>query len=229
MVVGGVIYLLGYTDRMKIKRISLFKCILQVHFLAIIFSVILIGCVTVPEVNDAFRRIERLWLLEYQKTEDDYRHRVIEAPYETVYEQTKKTFLDLGFPVTSQDFEKGIIIGKANAPTPLSLEEWKKIAEFEGPRVKEHGGWFMKIKDNPDQYIITGKAALKRVGSKTFVLLDYELTMPEYERNGMLPTKVAPPMAVQLGSIKFWLRIEERLEELGIKAPRKRTRTERAV
>jgi len=46
--------------------------------------------------------------------------------------------------------------------------------------------------------------------------------MPKYESMGMTPSKHAPPLAVQLGSIKFWNQLKQNLESTGITAPRKR-------
>jgi len=187
---------------------------------SLLTSVLLSGCASIPEINAGFQRIDRTWQLEYQKTEDEYRYRVIEAPLLTTYEQVKKTFLDLGMPIQKSSLKDGIIIAENAAPTPLTQEEWLQIREIEEPRVKEIGGWMFTINKDPSGYIVMVSASLKEIQNKTLVLLNYRLRMPKYESMGMTPSKHAPPLAVQLGSIKFWNQLKQNLESTGITAPR---------
>ena len=82
--------------------------------LPVLLSVIVLisGCATVGEINSGFRKIDRMWALEYQKTEDLYRYRVIDAPYDIVYSQVKMTFLDLSMPLIVRDYNKGTLIAE---------------------------------------------------------------------------------------------------------------------
>lgn len=41
----------------------------------IIAASLLSACIQVGDVNDSFRRVDRVWQLEYQKSEDLYRYR----------------------------------------------------------------------------------------------------------------------------------------------------------
>ena len=126
-------------------------------------SIFLTSCVTIGDINAASGRIERLWMLESQKNEDLFRYLVIEAPFLITFKQVGETCQELGYPIFERDFEEGKIIVQSTAPAPLSKEEWKKVAEFENPRVKEHGGWYMYLPDNPEDYVITALIKLKRM------------------------------------------------------------------
>ena len=197
--------------------------------LPVLLSVIVLisGCATVGEINSGFRKIDRMWALEYQKTEDLYRYRVIDAPYDIVYSQVKMTFLDLSMPLIVRDYNKGILIAENEAPKPLTQEEWIKVKKEESPKTKAEAGWLFYLPDDPSGYIVTVKAKLLDKGDKTLVLLDYRMKNPEHEEMGFEPSEYAPPLAVQLGSIKFWNALKQRLTSVSLPAPRKRAKSER--
>jgi len=190
---------------------------------------VLTGCVSLPEIDAGFRRIDRVWQLEYQQTEDEFRYRVVDGDYLAVFGAVRKTFIDIGMPVQSALVDKGLMIAENTAPAPLTLEEWKKVAESEGPRLKQIGGWMFAISDNPTEYVVTVRATLRPVGGKTFVRLDYELEAPQIRAMGVTPSKHAPPLAVQIGSLKFWSALEKNLGAVSMKAPRRRSSSERDV
>ena len=198
-------------------------------FLLLLLSatISLSGCATVGEINSGFRKLDRMWALEYQRTEDLYRHRVIDAPYDIVYSQVKKTFLDLSMPLIVRDYENGILLAENEAPKPLTKEEWLQVKAEESPKTKAEAGWLFSLPDDPSDYIVTVKAKLLDKGDKTFVLLNYRMKNPEYEEMGFEPSEYAPPLAVQLGSIKFWNALKQRLTSVSLPAPRKRAKSER--
>jgi hypothetical protein len=98
-----------------------------------------------------------------------------------------------------------------------------QVKEFENPRLKEIGGWMFYFPDDPKGYIISIRATVKPIGKKTFVSLDYELSMPEYERLGIRASKVAPPSAVKIGSLKFWNKLDNLLKDVSLPKTRNRT------
>ena len=195
--------------------------------LLVALPICLSGCVSIPEINAGFRRIDMVWDLDYQKTEDDYRVRVIEAPYPIAYEALKKTFLDLNMPLIKQSIGDGVMVVRNAAPTPLTLEEWKEVKRIEEPRMKEVGGWFFVLKDDPKSYFVTVAAAMKPLDAgKTLVVMDYELDAPELRAMGVQPSRRAPPSAVRFASLKLWIGLNKRLSESKIPEARKRKSTE---
>jgi hypothetical protein len=168
-----------------------------------------------------------VWQLEYQKTEEDFRFRVVDAEFDVTYDAVRKTFLDLGLPIQKSSIESGAIIAENEAPAPLTADEWKEVARIENPRVKELGGWYFYLPDDPKGYVVTVRASLRRLPQKTFVLLDYELDSPKYRALGYTPSRAAPPLAVQLGSTKFWSHLEKRLSEVRVEPPRRGAGSER--
>ncbi len=81
---------------------------------------LLTACVTKGEINDSFRRVDRVWQLEYQQTEDEYRYRVVDADPTLVIVAIRKTFIDLGLPVQGTSLRAGIVTAESTAPAPLS-------------------------------------------------------------------------------------------------------------
>ena len=191
--------------------------------LSIIVLPLLTGCVSIGDINDGFRRVDRVWQLEYQKAQDEFRFKVVEAPYDVTMRAVYKAFLDLDMPARIDSGEKGLVVAESKAPKPLSFDEWKNVAKEENPRVKEIGGWFLEMPDVPDGYIVELRATLMPIDEKHIgIMLDYRLDNPEYRRMGVVPSKFAPPTAVQLGTAKFWTALANRLSEVSALKPRKR-------
>jgi S1-C subfamily serine protease len=190
-------------------------------------SFCLASCVSVGDVNDGFRRIDRMWQADYQKSEDLFRYRVVEAPYPVVYSLAKKAVIQLGVPIVTDSIDKGVIYVECDAPKPLTTDEWRKVAESEAQRVRETGGWMFSMTSDPKGYVVKAWVRVSPLAEKTLVLLDYELDMPQYKRMGFSPSKVAPPMAVQIASMKFWGRLGELLETENLPKPRLKAETEK--
>lgn len=184
------------------------------------------GCVTVDDINDVFRRVDRVWQLDYQKTEDEFRYRVIDAPYDVVWLAVRKTFIDLGMPVQGGSLGAGVLVAENTAPAPLSLQEWTLVAKAENPRLQRIGGALLYLPDDPKDYVVALKAHVRAVKGKTFVLLDYALDNPKLRRSGFEPSRHAPATAVQYASAKFWSALSARLSEAKVPSPRKRSKQE---
>lgn len=187
------------------------------------------ACVSTGQVDDAFRRIERVWELEYQRSGEETRTRIVDAPIGAVARATRKSFLSLGMPIKNMDAEAQTITAEGEAPLPLSLAEWKEVADRESPRMKEMGGWFLMMQDNPRGYTVTIRATLEPVRGKTVVVLDYLIDSAEIRRMGLVPPRSAPPMAVQIAAAKFWVALQRSLEAEQLPAPRQRQRHELSI
>lgn len=196
------------------------------RFSSLPFALVLAGCATTADINDGFRKIDRVWQLEYQQTEDEYRFRVIEADYAVALLATRKAFLDLGMPIQATSVQEGVIIAENTAPTPLSREEWREVARVENPRLKAVSGLGFQLADDPSDYVVTVKATVRPLNGKTMIVLDYRLDAPKYRSYGFEPAQHAPATAVQLASVKFWSQLSKRLGEVKAPAPRKRSKQE---
>lgn len=172
------------------------------------------------------RRIERSWQLDYQRSEDKFRHRVVDAGFVPVMLAVRETFLELGMPVQGLSLEQGVIVAENSAPNPLTATEWLEVAKIERPRLTQIAGPMFILPDDPAGYIVTVKVAVRELKGKTFILLDYEIEAPRLRRMGVQPAKYAPPLAVQLASAKFWAGLEKRLRSAKAPLPRQRSKQE---
>ena len=187
------------------------------------FTLLLLsGCASIADLNDRSRRIEREWMLEYQKGEDELRFRVVEAPAIVVYEEMRRTLIDLGLPIVRESFANGVLVAENNAPSPLTKEEWLEVKRKEDPQMKDLGGDQLVLPADPSNFVITLLAVVRGVGDISVVHLEYELDSPKYRRMGLLLSRKAPPSAVRIASQKFWTILQLRLERLKIAPPRRR-------
>jgi hypothetical protein len=158
-------------------------------------ALLISGCVSIGDINDRFRRLDRAWELEYQRDADELRFRIVEAPALIVYEEVRRTIIELGLPIVSESPSEGLLVAQNNAPTPLTKEEWLSVVKVEQPRVTEIGGWLFTMKEDSSAYVVTVAAVIRGRGDLSVVHLEYGLDMPEYRRLGITPTKRAPPAA----------------------------------
>ena len=195
--------------------------------LTLILLLGLAGCININKINTNFRRIDEAWLLDYQKTEDEYRCRIVAADKIETAKALRAAFIALNMPVKEDNLDNGSITSVVEAPRPLTKDEWKSVAEVETPRMKSIAGWMFTLPDNPKGYFITIRAnfqEIKEVG--TIVLLNYRLDNPEYRKLGIEPSECAPPDAVRLGSLKFWRTLDDILQKNGASKVRQRLPSE---
>jgi hypothetical protein len=192
---------------------------------------LLAACTTVTliDVNEGFWLVDRAWQLEYQRTEDEFRYRVIEADLPTTFYAVRRAFIDVGMPVQKESAEARTIICENVAPTPLTPEEWREVVRVEGPKANKIGKGLINLPENPRMYIVTIKATLKSFEDRTLVLLDYTLDSPEIRSRGLVPNRHAPPLAVKIGMDKIWKAVSERLKAMKINEPRRRRGQEFAI
>ncbi|HEY1266743.1 MAG TPA: hypothetical protein VGH16_05765 [Candidatus Binatia bacterium] len=184
---------------------------------------LLSGCgISVADLNDRSRRIEREWTFEYQKSEDELRVRVVEAPAIVVYEEVRRTLVDLSLPIVRESFADGLLVAENNAPGFLTKTEWLEVKRKEDPQIKELGGDALALPADSSNFVITFLAVIKEVGDISVVRLDYELDSPQHQRKGLLLSRKAPPTAVRIASQKFWTLLQLRLAKLKIAPPRRR-------
>lgn len=196
---------------------------MRVLGLLILAGCTLSGCVSIEDANSAFRRVDRVWQLDYQKTEEELRQRVVDSDIATTYNAVRLTFIDLNLPVRNGSIESREIVGENEAPAPLTKEEWLEVVKIENPRMREIEPWWMYLPDNPNKYIVTVKATLRPVQDKTFVLMEYTLDAPELRRRGVVANQYGPPTAVKMAMEKFWRTLTSRLSAINIKEPRRRS------
>lgn len=93
--------------------------------------------------------------------------------------------------------------------------------------MKEVGGWFLHFfYDSLKDYFINVNLKCREIAGRTLLFFDFNMDSPRFAAMGIRMTRFPPPLAAQIGSIKFWNQLQIRLNELGIAPPRRRTSDE---
>src|SRR6266850_5026702 len=159
----------------------------QLPGVVLIYLLTFTGCITIADINDSVRRLDRLWLLEYQRTEDEYRYRVIEADSATTYRAVRSTLLDLGLAIQKSSTDPLFVTAESQASTPLSKEEWLEVRRIENWKLSQTEPWYMQLVEDPNDYIVTIQATMKPLKDSTLVIFDYTLDSPKLRRAGINP------------------------------------------
>lgn len=181
---------------------------------------VLTGCVSIPDINYASKKLETAWLIDYQKMEEYERSRVIDAPALKTFKQVERALVSLDLPILNSNAIKGEIIAEGIAPSPLTQEEWEQVVELEEERVSEISSGLLYLSDDPSAYVITVRISVKDIGDSTLVVTNYALSSPKYAAYGITLPRVAPPQAVVIGSLKFWRALDERLRDANVPTTR---------
>ena len=194
------------------------------RLVVVVSALALTGCFSIADINTGYYRVGKAWQLDNQKTEDEYRYRVIESDYLKAFEATRKVFLALNMPVQASSLEDGVLLAENVGPAPLTRSEWLEVKRIETPRLKELGGQLFSFGDDPKEFTITVRAKLKRLDAgRVLVVLDYMMQSPSLKSLGIDVPPHAPPTAVRLAAHKFWQQFEIGLLGQNVAPPRKRT------
>jgi len=113
---------------------------------------------------------------------------------------------NLEMSIEQQDSNSGFIVAKANAPHPLSTDEWLRVKDIEEPNAQKIAGP-MFILDGTKSEVIINTIILKREH-------DIQITIrfrTKYIGNtaGLIIGRQPPPEAVKIGLRKIWNEFEK--------------------
>jgi hypothetical protein len=167
-----------------------------------IIVVVLSGCVSMGDINNAFRDVDAAWEKENKKQAERL-YREVDSNYKSTFDAVEKTFNNLNMPIVKSSTDKGYIMSRTDAPKPLSNAQWAEVREIENPKLKNIS-WMLTLEEDPSDYIVTIGAQITKSKHKMEVTLNYYLEMPKYEDMGYIPSQQIPPHALVLMSDMFW-------------------------
>lgn len=194
------------------------------------------GCYSIPEINQAFAAVDRVYQQEYEAGEDQFRRRVVGEPPDKVFDAVKAALVQSKMTIVSESRIAGIISAEARAPTPLSTAEWGEVIRTEDPRARKLSGGALYFLPDPSQYLVIIRIILGQLPSGgTLVTLHFRTDNPTIRSRGMIGLQYPPPTAMRLGTDRFWSSLDgvlsdrkmptvKRLEttDLKIRAPESR-------
>jgi hypothetical protein len=178
--------------------------------LSLALVITLSGCVSIESMNADLDRIDQAWDIE-NKAAIAQRSHIVNADYATAFKVAEKTVADFNMPIVKSSPDKGFIVTKNEAPTPLTPEQWQQVVTIETPKMKKVGGWMYTIPEDPKGQFVNGKIALEAIGTQTKVSIDYYINVPEYEDMGLKTPKNVAPLAEKLACESFWKQFDKNL------------------
>jgi hypothetical protein len=182
----------------------------HIKYLLIFFIFFLQGCMpSLQSIQQGFDDVDAVWESENRNLKKSLLLKTFNSTKKEAFNALTMTFTELGMTIESADFETGIIYASAQAPLPLSPQEWSRVKKIEEPRLKSIfskslGGTFGNLVElNPnDRQIRFNTFVLER---KKDIQIQINFSMIYTGANdGLVYGKAVPTKAVELAGKKFW-------------------------
>lgn len=171
------------------------------------------GCATQSQIGDVIKDVNAEFRAEYEAILAKDGTRVFKVTRAEAYDAVRVSMARLRMTVESQDPVLGYVNVFADAPLPLSAEEWHEAAATDLPRLREicrrHAFvecWLIRFEPEGLQSVITGTV----VGVSGGTAISFTARMREVAPppSGMPRREYLPPTAVRMALAKMWLEIE---------------------
>jgi len=164
---------------------------------------------TPEQVNDALTQLNKAFQEEYEKVLDQRGSRSDMAPRATAFAALEASLRRLGMIVESRDPDGGTLTVAAPAPRPLSMDEWQRVVQDDGPMMMrilcpKLGEYCRKIRFEPEDYVIVINATvLGAANNSSRVSLTTRMREIK-ERPGVPRRDYPPPTGVRMALDKIW-------------------------
>lgn len=177
------------------------------------------GCASKDEIRCAITDINKEFQEQYERILAEKGTRAFNVKPADAFLGTRSALFRLGMRLEGQDPDLGLLTVAAPAPTPLSQEEWKLVAQADLPmmqRLAVHcvglSGWLLKFEPEGLDIVITATVLPAPGGSEISLTARMrQITPPP---SGMPRREYAPPTGVHKALDKLWAQIEK---ELGVR------------
>jgi hypothetical protein len=183
-----------------------------------IFSAILVlvaGCTIDNETaRNAINAVNKAFGAEYEVILAEKGTRTFKVKRAEAYDAIRVSLARLGMTVEAQDPALGFVSVYAPAPRPLSMEEWRRVADADLPRLREIvspyvgalPAAFIQFEPEGLDIVITGTA--NEVAAGTAVSFTARMRETAPPRSGLPRREYLPPTAVRMGLDKMWNELE---------------------
>ena len=168
---------------------------------------------TPEQVHEALTSLNKAFQEEYEKILDQRGSRSDVAPRTTSFAALEAALRRLGMIVESRDPDGGTLTVAAPAPRPLSMDEWQRVVQDDGPMMArilcpKLGEYCRKIRFEPDDYVIVINATvLGAANNSSRVSLTTRMREIK-ERPGVPRRDYPPPSGVRMALDKIWTEYE---------------------
>ena len=176
---------------------------------------LLAGCVTDSQHNEAIEKIDAFWKEKNDKLVATEGRRIVQATQREAFIAVQRSAQRLGMIVENQDRDTGFLLSSSAAPTPLTQDEWKIVQENDTDEMRTVIGevigaasWFVDL--DPTGKEVLANVLVNETAEGTEVSLGIRLrsTRSTVDRDRRLQP---PPTAMRIGLEKFWRAFEEEI------------------
>ena len=169
-----------------------FACISVVFFL--------VGCM--GQYQEGFDRLNSAWQIENNDLYSQAGVRYYDISANKAHRAMISAVTSLGLIVEQQDASAGFILAKGNAPSPLSIEEWKEVEFSETPKAAEISGIpEMQLKPTYQEVILNIITLPRKNDVQVSIRARLKYTGNTY---GLIIGEQPPPLATKLALSKMF-------------------------
>jgi len=185
-----------------------------------LLALLLQGCAPAPErVRPAIEEVNQEFKTQYERILAEKGTRAFNVRPADAFMGTRTALFRLGMRLEGQDPDLGYMSVAAPAPTPLTLDEWKAVAQADLPMMQQiavrHIGLpAYLITFEPEGLEIVINATVLPAPGGSEISLTARMRQVKPPPSGMPRREYAPPTGVHKALDKIWAQIER---ELGVK------------
>lgn len=187
--------------------------------LCALLAVLAQGCATPERVRPAIEEVNQEFKAQYERILAEKGTRVFNVPPAQAFAGVRAALNRLGMRLEGQDADLGYLTVAAPAPTPLSAEEWKVVAQADLPMMQRIAARHIGLPAyligfEPEGLEIVINATVLPAFGASEVSLTMRMRQVKPPPSGMPRREYAPPTGVRLGLDRIWGQVEQ---ELGVK------------
>ena len=178
------------------------------------------GCVTPERARPAIEEVNQEFKTQYERILAEKGTRVFGVKPADAFLGTRSALFQLGLRLESQDPDLGYLSFAAPAPTPLNLDEWKRVAQadlplMQGIAARHIGLPAYLITFEPEGLEIVINATVLPAPAGSEISLTARMRQVKEPPSGMPRREYAPPTGVHMAIDKMWAKIEQELRVKG--------------
>lgn len=177
------------------------------------------GCASQEGIRCAITDINKEFQEQYERILAEKGTRRFTVQPAEAFVGTRTALFRLGMRLETQDLDLGLLSVAAPAPTPLTQEEWKQVAQADLPMMQQLAArcvglpaYLLKFEPEGLEIVITATVLPASGGSE--ISLTARMRQVKPPPSGMPRREYAPPTGVHKALDKLWAQIER---ELGVK------------
>jgi hypothetical protein len=178
------------------------------------------GCVTPDQARPAIEEVNQEFKTQYERILAEKGTRLFPVKPAEAFLGARSALFQLGLRLESQDPDLGYLSFAAPAPTPLNLDEWRRVAQADLPLMQSIAARHIGlpaylITFEPEGLEIVINATVLQAAAGSEISLTARMRQVKPPPSGMPRREYAPPTGVHMAIDKMWAKIEQELRVKG--------------